>query len=466
MQGFLGIDIGTTNSKALLLSEAGTVIHIWNAKTPHVRISGLEFFDLNKIEKVIESFILAAKEKCQLTSVSVSSVGESVVPVKNGKAIGLPLLWYEDNFKLDEETLAFIEQRTGFANTGVGRSKTYSVYKIIWMQKHLLKELPEFWLPISSYLIYRKTGRAIWDTSQAGRSYAYHIHHREWIEDIVDQLSPASLGEIGKIGAYCGHCDGIAYGLSGHDHYVGLYGIYELYQGAEFFYDSMGSSSVLAMVKDNFDNKLGGRNTYNPKGGCLVTGFEEGEYIVNRSIDYYGRIIACLMNIRGECGDHAYFAHLNAKIMNHIQTMRPCLIGCENGQINFLALEEKTSFEEMVLGGYYYLALGTLYMFNDLIELCHGEEGVMPYFVGGQTTNNGLMMKLKATVLGRELITLKTTEISALGAAISALKAVGREDVLPYAKDRLLYAKTICPDTQYEPFVKEMKAQYEERNQS
>lgn len=50
---------------------------------------------------------------------------------------------------------------------------------------------------------------------------------------------------------------GIVYGLGGHDHYVGLYAVRKLYGSSDLFYDSMGSSSVLAMVKADGEKNCG-----------------------------------------------------------------------------------------------------------------------------------------------------------------------------------------------------------------
>ena len=36
MDGFLGIDVGTTNSKAVLLGENGDILSIWKQETPQV----------------------------------------------------------------------------------------------------------------------------------------------------------------------------------------------------------------------------------------------------------------------------------------------------------------------------------------------------------------------------------------------------------------------------------------------
>ncbi|MFR6332845.1 MAG: hypothetical protein ACLUOI_31480 [Eisenbergiella sp.] len=90
------------------------------------------------------------------------------------------------------------------------------------------------------------------------------------------------------------------------DHYVGLYAVRKLYGSSDLFYDSMGSSSVLAMVKADGEKKLRGTATFNPKGGCLVTGFEPEEYVVNRALDYYGRVLKCLAGLAGKSADQAF----------------------------------------------------------------------------------------------------------------------------------------------------------------
>ena len=247
MDGFLGIDIGTTNSKALLLTEEGRILELWTQETPYKIIGGRQYMDIRRIEEFTDQWIDTAGKLCRLKSVSYSSIGESVIPVKDGKSMAFPLAWYEDVPMLVQDTKAY----TGFEYTGVHDSNTFSFYKIMWMEKNILSEPPDYWLPVCSYFIYRKTGNACWDTSQAGRSYMYDIHNKAWIREVTERYGIQVPERIGLIGEGCGEKDGITYSLGGHDHYVGLFAVYQLSGGKELFYDSMGSSSVLAAVMDD-----------------------------------------------------------------------------------------------------------------------------------------------------------------------------------------------------------------------
>lgn len=219
MYGFLGIDIGTTNSKAILINEDGDIVSTWKQKTPQVLRNGHSYFDIQKIEVFIDQWTEEAKRLVRLRSISFSSIGESVIPLKDGKVIGLPLVWHEQTDEIDETVKRRVLKDSGFEHTGVHDTPTFAVYKMTWMMKHELTELPDMWLPISSYLIYRKTGTARWDTSQAGRSYLYDIHKKEWNRNAAEELDIGLPEQIGSMGDVCGCKDGIVYGLGGHDHY-------------------------------------------------------------------------------------------------------------------------------------------------------------------------------------------------------------------------------------------------------
>ena len=54
MDGFLGIDIGTTNSKALLISENGKLMKSWKKRTPEKSINGRRYIDILAIEQIFQ----------------------------------------------------------------------------------------------------------------------------------------------------------------------------------------------------------------------------------------------------------------------------------------------------------------------------------------------------------------------------------------------------------------------------
>lgn len=107
MDGFLGIDVGTTNSKAVLLGENGDIFSIWKQETPQVLKGGRSYFDIEKIDACVDHWIEEAGKVSELKSVGFSSVGESVIPLKSGKVLSMPLVWHEqtDDSKMERRDL-------------------------------------------------------------------------------------------------------------------------------------------------------------------------------------------------------------------------------------------------------------------------------------------------------------------------------------------------------------------------
>lgn len=467
MDGFLGIDIGTTNSKALLLSEDGKLLKSWKERSPEKIVNGHHYIDIPAIEKITDQWTEEAECVCDLKSIGFSSIGESVIPIKNGKAMYMPLVWYEDIAVPDVE----LEPYSDFEHTGVHHSATYSLYKILWMEKNVLTDKPDFWLPVCSYLAYRKTGTAMWDTSQAGRSYMYDIHKKEWISEIRDRYDIRVPDRIGRAGQSCGEKDGVIFGLGGHDHYVGLFAVHHLCGGQELFYDSMGSSSVLAAVMDDSRKRLRGKATYDPKGGCLVTGFRDSEYVVNRSMDYYGRILDRIRRWNSGEKTAAFFERENQKI-GIPERDRLCLFACGKGYgrfsqtaeyMNCLEVKDDTELSELIFSAYIYLSLGSREMYRELSSFCSSAPEGMPYFAGGGITENRLFMILKATAVNREINVLNTTELSALGAVISGMHACKRDGIIKEKGEKILYREKIYPEPEYMEILEQMRERYEER---
>ncbi len=470
MDGFLGIDIGTTNSKGILLNQSGRIISVWKQTTPRLKKGSRCYFNIGKIAEYTDQWIQEAEGLTKLISVGFSSIGESVVPIKDGRAIGMPLVWYEQTADIPPHKKELIERHGDFGITGVHKTLTLGVYKMIWMQENELLRVPDFWLPVCSYLVYRKTGIAMWDTSQAGRSYIYNIHQKKWQTDAMEELGITLPRKVGMLGDSCGSSDGIIYGLGGHDHYVGLYGVCKLYGGTDLFYDSMGSSSVLALIREDGGQNLGGRVTYNAGGGCLVTGFKSGEYVISRAFDYYGRVLECLANMGGGKGDAKFYQNVNKDLLTLPSLERLCRIACPRDYgpyaeqaegINLLDIMDRCTPEELMLSGYLYLALGTNRLYTDLGQYCGNAQQDMPYFAGGGITGNKMFMEWKASALGRKITVLQTAEISALGAAISGICACGRGEALKELKEKLSGGEVIEPRQDYREYILEMKRRYE-----
>ena len=95
MKAYLGIDIGTTNMKCLVLGSNGKILEVMHEETPKKRIAGADYLDLEATHSFVDKFISGASGKYSLGGIAFSSIGETVVPVYKGKALSDPLMWYD-----------------------------------------------------------------------------------------------------------------------------------------------------------------------------------------------------------------------------------------------------------------------------------------------------------------------------------------------------------------------------------
>src|SRR6056297_2249871 len=96
MGNYIGVDIGTTNIKAVYLNAQGEVSMILSKKTPYSNKDHRCFFDMAQIEKITDEMIETISSSKKVDGIAFSSVGESVVPIKENKRVSDPLLWSDN----------------------------------------------------------------------------------------------------------------------------------------------------------------------------------------------------------------------------------------------------------------------------------------------------------------------------------------------------------------------------------
>jgi L-fuculokinase len=471
VKGYLGIDIGTTNTKALLLAEDGNVV--WNASssTPTVRSSGLEWFDLSRMNRIIDEFCEAAQRRCTLDGVAFSSVGESVVPVKNGRAMSNAVMWHEKTATHDEREGEVLRAYACQECTGLAYDAYYAVSKILWMRRRDARlQSAQHWLPLTSYQVYRKTGCTAWDNSQACRSYLYDIHRRAWRADLLDALNLPAPGALLPMGSDCGEAGGIRYGLGGHDHITGLHALYELYERSPFFYGSMGTSGALALFSRPSREQLAKSGIYETADGYVVAGFLSDEYITVRSFRYFGELLARLMRLGGRAADKAAFNALNSTIAARIAEGLGALFANggdlivgkhkDNG-INIFSLDRATSHDELMRDAYFYLSTVSGMLYRALETLGSHNDQTLPCFWGGGIARNELFMRCMATALGRPLTLLNVSEIGALGAALIVARICGDISAVQSAKELIVSPQTLEPEPAWADAFSTARMRYE-----
>ena len=76
---YLSIDIGTTGCKCQLFSEKGDILQYLFTEYDFLALEGYQYVDIHAIEKHLRQMIGAISEKYEISSVCISSLGESFV---------------------------------------------------------------------------------------------------------------------------------------------------------------------------------------------------------------------------------------------------------------------------------------------------------------------------------------------------------------------------------------------------
>ena len=95
---------------------------------------GLAFFDLKQLDQLVDSFIASVTD---CISLGFSTIGETVVPVRHGKALYDAPMWNEQRITTNDAERSIIGQECPFEVTGLFQNGLLSLDKILWMRRNL-----------------------------------------------------------------------------------------------------------------------------------------------------------------------------------------------------------------------------------------------------------------------------------------------------------------------------------------
>lgn len=438
MKVFLGVDIGTTNIKCLVLGEDGRILDVLHSPTPKKRKGRVEFLDLDAARSYIEKAISEITELHSPAAVAFSSFGETIVPVKRGEVLSTPVMWYDRaTYSLWESHKEAVDKLAPYRITGVENSYTFSFYKMLFHKAYSNLESVEHWLPVSSYLPYSLGAEPTWDMSQACRSFMVDIHSRSWNSPLLEYIreTEEAMGRLVYTGERIGSTkDGVPLVSAGHDHITGLYAAQVFAQGREFLFDSMGSASVIAAVVTgtaetlNFDRPL-------MPGWTVGIAYKDHQYYMESNVRHYGKLLQTLMNLTGLEATKEEYEKINSEIEKLKQwNSKPLflvngdLVTGEGLQgISLLEMPIPFRREQLMQSAYIYLASISKRIVDNIERIA---EKALPIISGGGGSLNCLLMKYKASLLDREIWVLPTSELTALGGAFAAARGVGADEVI------------------------------------
>ena len=183
----IGLDIGTSGTKAALVSE-GRIIKAASAKYGMNTRGGYRELDAEEVWNAVMGCLQEIGKIGPVRSITVSSLGEAIIPAdKNGKPLYGSITGTDARgIQQYKKLCRGIEPLRLAQITGVNPGALYSLCKISWLKENE----PELWKKIEhvftfqDFIVYRLCGAAAIDHSMASRTMLFDIEEKQWSKEI------------------------------------------------------------------------------------------------------------------------------------------------------------------------------------------------------------------------------------------------------------------------------------------
>ena len=176
---YLSIDVGTSRCKYQLFSERGEILSYEAVDYGFYVCEGVEYVDVKKALSIIEDMIRKAARVGEISSIAISSLGESFVLLGDDDEILFMPMPYTDG-RGDKDARDYINKYgldEAFAVTGAAPHSMFSIYKLAYIRRvfpDVFAKAKKVML-IGDYLGYKLTGIRAIDYSLAARTGAFDI---------------------------------------------------------------------------------------------------------------------------------------------------------------------------------------------------------------------------------------------------------------------------------------------------
>ena len=205
----LGIDIGGTGCKCVAFSDSGKQLAVSYREYPlsagQVNLPAEML--ASSVEEVIADCVSRIPDPGQVAAVTVSSFGESFVPVdRDGNALTDILLYFANTESREfDELVQKVGEEKFMRVARILPDASYSLSKILYTEKAAARPVWKY-LFIAGYIAYRLSGRAVTDVSLACRSLLYDVEKRAWSQELIEAagIREDQLPEVLPTGSVAG----------------------------------------------------------------------------------------------------------------------------------------------------------------------------------------------------------------------------------------------------------------------
>lgn len=230
----LGLDLGTSSLKALLVDGAGTEHGCVSVATPF-RAGEMTVDQLNEaLGRLCRQ--LDEPTRSRVAAVGIAGLAESGAPLDHqDRALAPVIAWHDSRGAEVVERL--LRQFGPDLERAIGqRLRTVSsVAKLGWLVDHGVGPV-DCWLGVPELALHALTGCRATEFSLAARTGSYHVAERRYLPSVVEALgvgavfppvlaAGSDMGRVSPRGAsWFGLPPGIPVTVAGHDHLAGLLG--------------------------------------------------------------------------------------------------------------------------------------------------------------------------------------------------------------------------------------------------
>lgn len=454
---YIGIDLGTSSVKGLLMSETLEVICTSSQDYPnHVDSRG--WSDQNPEDWYNKSLVvlkdLLSKCNSPVAAISFSGQMHGMVTLDADDQVIRPAILWNDQRTVAECDYLNNQLGTDFliANTGNIALTGYTAPKVLWMRNNepqLFAKIDKVMLP-KDYLAYKLSGIFATDYSDASGTLYLDVKNRTWSEPMLEQLGLTldnvpqlfnSFDKVGTITAVVKAELGIDYDIDiiigGGDQAVGSIGTGTVSAGDVNI--SLGTSGVVFAAMDNYIEDLEGTmhsfcdatGKFHKMGVALNSGgsmnWWTGNVLNSKEFDTMETAMSNL-----DPAEKLYYL--------------PYLIG-ERSPINdseirgsFLGLSLHHSDVHMTRAIVEGVSFSIRQMYDQL--MLTGKPNIK---ITGGGAKNKLWVQIIADVLGAPINLINASEGPAFGAAILACSAHTNHDVSTVASQAVVITSTVTP---------------------
>jgi xylulokinase len=443
----VGIDVGTTRTKCLIIDATGKQLALVGCPTSQLHPTP-EWTDYeaesiwHAVCQTVRSAVGKIPDPNCIQAVAVASIAESAFPIdRSGRALDRAIAWFDARTAGE---FAWLAERIGkerlFAISGLNPDSIFGLCKLLWFRKNRPQEYSRLWqwLNVADYVAFRLSGVAATDYSLACRTLAFNLFDYRWDESLLHDLgltdrifaellpSGSPLGRISAESAReCGLPRHTLVGVGGHDHLVGAFGAGTLRPNV--LLDSLGTSEAFLLSL-----REPTRDAHFPSVGLAqgvieitkrhfyVTG---GIYTSGAAIDWFRRAFAGDADYGELVADAQKESRGKVCFTPHLRrSLTPVPDAKARGA--FLGLTASTGKAALFRGVLEGLALEARGALDCMLAFPQSDRPTEIRAIGANTVN-AFFMRLKAAAFGRPIDLAPVTECTSFGAALLAGVAAG-----------------------------------------